>query len=309
MTVLMRNLAGDLVDRRLWPFAAALLAAIAAVPLLLMSGSASRNTSESTPAPAKPAPAAHAAQVHLDTAAPSNTVVRTSKARNPFTSRSMPKDATATASSPPAATPAPAISTPAATSSPAQSVAKSSPEATVNPPAAQAPAAAPHGAATARATAIKYRVAWRFGIEGSPQGNHDVARLTALPSPHAPALIFLGLLKRPGGMAAMFLVEPGAQAQGDGRCLPDASACHILKLRAHQSEVVTFGQVRYRLDMAHIQRGHATPAAAKRLRTRESHAGRKALRAAIDAGVRGVGEFVFNRKKGLLAPYVPGAQG
>jgi hypothetical protein len=304
MTLLLRNLAG--FDRRLWPLAAALVAAIAAVPLVLVGGSATRTTGESAPAPAKPSAAAHSAagpQVHLDTAPAPGVVARHSKARNPFTSHAMPKDP---AAAPAAAAPAPAPVAAPAASSPSQGAATNAPAATVTKPATGP--AVQHRTAAAHATAAKYRVAWRWGVDGSQVGNHDVARLTALPSPHAPALIFLGLLKRSGGMAAMFLVEPGAQLEGDGRCLPDPGACHVLKLRAHQSELVTVGAVRYRLDLAHVQRGHVTPAAAKRARLRESHAGRKALRAAIDARVRGVGEFVFDRAKGLLAPYVPGAK-
>lgn len=321
MTLLLRNLTGDLVEKRLWPIAAALLAAIVAVPLVLGGGRAAHNSS-SSPAPGgSPAPAAKAPQVRLDTSAPASINSRSGKARNPFTSHSMPKTpaaTTAAGTSVPAATaPAsstgsaasPAVQSPAPSSTaPSQSVAKTRPVTTVTKP-ADKPAAKTHKTAAAHATAAKYRVAWRWGVEGSQAGNHNVARLSALPSPQAPALIFLGLWKRPTGMAAMFLVEPGAQVEGDGRCAPGPAACHILKMRAHQTEFVTTGQVRYRLDMVHVERGHATPTAAKRLRLRESKAGRKALRAAIDASVPGVAEFVFDRKKGLLAPYVPGAKG
>jgi hypothetical protein len=304
---LLRTLGDDLVEKRLWPIAAALLAAIVAVPLVLSGG---RQVTTSSGGPAIAPGSGRTAKVHLDTTSPPSVQVRSSKARNPFTSHSMPRVA------PPAA----------ATTQPAPATTISSgiapkPATSVSPPAQTTTATRTTAIATTpkktvatrheklAATATKYRVAWRWGVDGSQRGSHNVARLSALPSPSAPALIYLGLLKRKASMVAMFLVEPGVQLEGDGRCLPDPNACHILKMRAHQSELVTAGGVRFRLDVAHIQRGHTTPAAAKRLRARESKAGRKALRAAIAAGVPGVGTFVFNHKKGLLAPYVAAAKG
>jgi hypothetical protein len=318
MTLLLRNLTGDLVDRRLWPIAIALVAAIAAVPLVL-GASARHAASPRKPAASPPAPRATSApgakalpEVRLDTSTPASVARDSAKVRNPFTSRSMPKASDATAATTTTASPAPASATPSSAAS-TQTASSGAPTVATSKP-APAPVAAPrtsvaHNSPVVHAAATKYRVAWRWGVEGSQAGNHDVARLTALPTPSAPALIYLGLLKRKASMVALFLVQPGAKLEGDGRCLPDPNACHVLKMRAHQSEVVTFGQVRYRLDVAHIQRGHTTAATAKRLRARESKAGRKALRAAIDAGVPGVGAYVFDAKKGLLAPYVAAAKG
>jgi hypothetical protein len=301
----VRNLGSDLVDKRLWPIAAALLAAIAIVPLLLMGGSA--KTAKPGVTPVVPAPAhtavAPSVKVTLDDAAPAAARDRAGRVRNPFIQLHQAKAAgtTTTSGGVTAVSPAATGSAPATTPVKITPItlpvtttpAKTTPVATK--PTATKPAATTHAAAK-KVTA--FRVAWRFGAVDAVAGNHNAARLTALPSAKQPAVMFLGLLRT--SHAAVFLVNANAAVTGDGKCQPTPARCATVTLHAGDHELFAFGDVAYVLHVRNIAHRKVSAAAAKRSRLRESKAGRALLRDAVKAGIPGSDLYAFDKTTGLL---------
>jgi hypothetical protein len=311
----VRNLAADLVEKRLWPIAAALLAAILAVPLLLGGGG-----STPTPAAGDKAVAAAAApespvRVTLDTSTsePRN---RRGAVRNPFRQQHQPKAAAAPGPAAPAAGGASAATGSASATGPGAS----SPSGTTATPGnddfdpktglvkhttTPVPSTTAVDSPAVAATGLRYRVAWRFGRPRALKSNHDAARLTALPKPADPVVLFLGLLE--DRRTAAFLVRPGATVTGEGWCRPAPTDCQTLEMR--RGDVVGLAYTdaagvlqRYRLGVSTVARRTVSVAAARRSHRRVSKAGREVLIDAIRAKVPGTRELVFDAARGLLKP-------
>ena len=62
----------------------------------------------------------------------------------------------------------------------------------------------------------------------------DVKRLQALPSSDEPVLIYLGVLK--DKKTAVFLVDSGVIAQGDGTCMPSRTTCETIHIKEGETE-------------------------------------------------------------------------
>jgi hypothetical protein len=257
------NLWRQLVQRRLWPVAIVLIAALAAVPLTLAK--------EPAPAPA-PAPAPPVAEDEL-AVAPIVTAVsaedRTERrrvlgaAKNPFAVAKPAKRVVGTDRAEDVA-PAPKperddADEPAATGAPATPPASggSAPTTTVDPDAeTPAPSEKTYG---------KDDIAVRFGDASAGSDRKTLKRLQALPSAREPVLIYLGLLK--DGKTAEFLLDHGVEAIGDGECRPNVDACERIRLRAGETEFVDVtdeeGTVvaQYQLDFLKVHRSARASAA------------------------------------------------
>jgi len=145
----------------------------------------------------------------------------------------------------------------------------------------------------------------RFGASDSDPARQDVKRLEALPSAEEPVLIYLGVLD--DKKTAVFLVDSGAVAQGDGTCRPSRNSCDTIHLREGETEFfdvlgddgsATGGQ-QYQLDLVKIRRKSTKSAKqAKRSLAKVSKAGKKILRARIagDGPLR----YRFDRRTGRL---------
>jgi hypothetical protein len=288
----LRNLGSDLVEKRLWPIALALILAIVAVPMLL-SGGSEPAPAPSTPAaaPSTPAAASAQAQVSLDSAVPGKRGDK-STVRNPFKQQHAPKKATDASAS----------STPSAPTSAGDTKSGGSGTPVTVSPKATKPVSQPKQ----KLSTAFYRVALRFGEAGDQRTLHDVARLTPLPSSTDPFFVFLGVLA--DGKTAVFLGSSDATATGDGKCRPSASNCQTIEMKAGDSEYFdlptgTAGVVQYKLDLVKIVKrtAHSTAVAASK-RARESKAGREALRAAIAQDEPGSTSYLFDRAGGVLVP-------
>lgn len=76
-------------------------------------------------------------------------------------------------------------------------------------------------------------IAVRFGRAGTQLTKIDaIPRLTPLPSAERPIVIYLGL--RRDGETAVFMVSSDVRAQGEGRCVPSRATCEAIELRAGQ---------------------------------------------------------------------------
>lgn len=304
----LRAIWADLLEKRLWPLAAVLLAALVAVPVVLAGGSAGSNPSVPVaPVPAvaaRPAPAQ--GLVHLAGTTSASAAQRPAGAyRDPFAGRGHPSSSGHHGgAAPQAAAPAPHTAGPAPAPTPAASAPAPHPAAPVATHLAPAPAA------RARGYAAGYAVDVAWGHVGRATERHDLLRLTRLMAGDTPAVIYLGVRDR--GRTAMFLLAPGVVPSSVHGCMPSprdgADRCQILQLRAGSTAfvdaVVGATVARYELDVDRVVRHRAASRhAARRTLTRESHAGRLAMYELIRAGRDYVTHFMYSSTLGAVVKH------
>jgi hypothetical protein len=137
-----------------------------------------------------------------------------------------------------------------------------------------------------------YELTVRFGAsDANRPPRKDVKRLQALPSNDEPVLIYLGVLE--DEKTAVFLVDSGVVAQGDGTCRPSRTTCETIRIREGETEFFDVpgedgvvsedgsGQ-QYELDVLKIRKTSTTDAKkAQKARTSVSPKGRMILRARV----------------------------
>lgn len=285
----------QLVQRRLWPVAILLIAALVAVPLLLAK--------EPTPPAPPPAVAVNDEQSKSELAVtpivtkadePTKRRRVLGSAKNPFAKKAV--DNAVTASNAPtgtsqtttgtggADTPAPSVDAGLGGGSSEPAPAGPTPPVGVTPPAEPKPPAKRYSL---------HELTVRFGDASSGGERRSVERLDPLPSAEEPVLIYLGL--RRDRKTAEFLVDHGVQAVGDGECVPFPEQCERIFLRAGETEfldvVDATGQVtaQYQLDLIKIHNKGSKASSAKARRS--SKGGRRALqaRASIAGSFAGLG--------------------
>jgi hypothetical protein len=265
----------QLVQRRLWPVALALVAALAAVPALLAK--------EPAPAPApKPIPAGQSAVPAAD----GEPIVAMASAEEARRRRVLGARKDPFEPAPvkvPKATPTAAPVSDAPMEAPSKSSGGSTGGARPTVPITlPAPVAVPQPEPVQKPSYPLHTLTVRFGAtESSDLPKGKVRRLEALPSADEPVLVYLGV--EDGGKVAVFMVDTGIEAQGDGVCKPDPAVCETLHLREGETEFFDVldedGKVtaQYQLDLVDIKR--RTTASASKARAAESKAGRSVLRA------------------------------
>ena len=186
---LPRNIGADLVEKRLWPVALALLVALVAIP------ARARRVGDE-PAGDRPSPADRRAPRrqrqtggHAEHHAGRAPRTRGGSSKNPFKQLYVPKAATPTS----AAT----VPTGAGTGRPARAERRGPSGDSAGTDAARRPPTStkPKAAAEDRAATV-YRATLRFGEPGDAADDHDIPRLTPLPSIDGPVL---RLPRRQGG--------------------------------------------------------------------------------------------------------------
>ncbi|MEA2305625.1 MAG: hypothetical protein QOH43_2905 [Solirubrobacteraceae bacterium] len=310
---LLRNLLTDLVEKRLWPVAVALVAALVAVPVLLGGGGGATPGSTPVAGLATPAtggaPSVPRAQVALETDPSAADHGGTS--RDPFVQRKIAKAAdqaaadlskAATGDVPPLSSSPPATGTGGAGDG-------SSGSGDPKTPAKPAPKADP----------TLYRVDLSFGETGKQKSYKDLERLAPMPDADNPFLVFLGVLD--DGKTAVFLVSSDATATGDGVCKPDPTSCETIEMKAGSTEFFDLAPqdgdasatttdattstpgVQYQLDLTKVAKfTAASTATAAAARSQESQLGRGVLRTAIDEGADlAVSSYAYSAQTGTLA--------
>jgi hypothetical protein len=279
----------QLVERRLWPLAVLLLAAIVAVPTLL-----AREPDVLPPATSAVQPAEAVAQAALATQ-PIVTVgdgsERESK-RKVLGARKDPFEPEIKAAKEPAAT--------AAAEKPAASAGEKTPAAVGGGGAStpQPVIVTPAAPVTPKKIYETWSLTVRFGdTTGGELEKRNVKRLKALPSAETPAVIYLGVLDN--HKTAVFLVDHDATVQGDGKCFPAPDDCQTMHMRAgdiafidvHGADGTLTSQ--YQLELVKVRRNTSTDASALNA---EAKGGRAALRARVGR----VGRLRYDAKKGTL---------
>jgi hypothetical protein len=289
----VRSIFNDLVDRRLWPVALALVAALVAVPVLLGGGSGASAPDAAAPlasaAPATSPTAQAAISVSTPSTAPRH---RPGAVRNPFAQHKTKDPAAATV---PAPTPV-ATGTPYVPSSPVGLGLPTGPSVT--------PIVPSSGGTKDPAVTDVWRVDLRFGDAGNQKVRHDIPRLTPLPSTTDPFFIFLGVLS--DHKTAVFLVSSDATANGDGTCKPNPTQCDTIEMKAGDTEFFDVAQgnagiVQYELDLLKVSHGKvkstkATASAARKV----SKGGKLVVHELKAEGDKSMSRYIYSYKRGIL---------
>lgn len=294
----LKNVLSDLIEKRLWPLAIALVAALVAVPILLGGSSDSSGTPvagvTSTPADGG---VAQADVVSLEEQA-AGKVERKGSLKNPFVQHHQ-ASTTTTPTTSAATTPAPSTSGGASDggSSSDSDGGSDTPAPTETTPSSPAPS---DHTDSSKAT---YRVNFTFGEEGAMRSYSNVARLTPLPSSDNPFFVYLGLAE--DGKSAIFLIDGTAEASGDGKCTPSHDDCEQIALKAGDTEFLdmpsgTAGTVEYTLTVKSIKKATTSQAVAAKARARESKAGRSVLRQLVSDDPSLLDNWNYSRSLGLL---------
>ena len=318
----------QLVRRRLWPVAALLVAALAAVPFLLAkdpepapvaspaSGGSATGTGvlATEPIVALAAPEDRAERrrvlgarhdIFTPTKKAAKATAKAAKAGG-ATSASAGTDAAAStdtsgagASPSPSAGASPSAGGSAGGSNGTGSTGTETPVATPTPEPAPAPAT-PEPTWPANSLTVRFGDAAADSLEKS-----TLERLSPLPSADEPVVIYLGLADE--GTTAVFLLGDGVQPTGDGVCLPEPTSCETLALKAGETEFLdvmgedgTTPGAQYELDVVAIHPAKtatgATAATAKAAKT--ATAGTRAIKAHV--AVLGPLPWRYDRATGAL---------
>ncbi|MDX6702487.1 MAG: hypothetical protein QOF26_2713 [Baekduia sp.] len=316
----LRNVLHDLIEKRLWPVAVALIVALIAVPIVL----GGKSDAGSTPVPVAAAPtgpnglanhrdAARGQVISLEQQA-AGKVVREGTLRNPFVQHHVPKAVDANAGK--------AVTTAAKSLADALGAGSKSATSTgggSSTPATPTPATTPPKTTTTPKTttapktdanvADTYRVALKFGESGAEKSYTDVARLTPLPSSDNPFFVYLGL--KDDLKTAIFLVSADAVPSGDGTCQPSPEDCEQIELKKGDTEFFdlqsgTAGVVQYQLELTSISKqAAASKASAAVAHARESKAGREYLRQLVADNPDALAGWDYSKSLGLLVEKDP----
>jgi hypothetical protein len=255
MTTLFMDLWHDLREKRLWPVAVGLLAAIVAVPVILFKPA----SPPSVPPVATPNTGAGATLpvVSVDTGPIVGSRLETFKQKNPFKPMKDLVKQPATASTP--ATAGTSGSSSGGSTSSGSSSSKSSGGGTSTGGTSTTPSSPPSVTPTAPSVQwFHYTADFSFGQPGHTTKFTSAASFVLLPDDQHPSIVFLGI----GGdhkSALFFISDPLFNAAGEGKCNPRGAACRFVTLKVSETgneETFTSvdGSVTYNLKLLRIKR-------------------------------------------------------
>ena len=265
----LSNLWRQLVQRRLWPVAVLLIAALAGVPLML----AKDPQAEPAPVPQASNDDASSELATAPIVAMATDADRTKrrkvlgKAKNPFVK--------------PASVDSPADSGPQAVDQANDAAANagdgpdkladnltivggggapspSAPSLGGSPVGVPGPAPTEPDAEPKPVRRERHSVTVRFGGDDSLE-RMNVKRLEALPLGEEPLVVYLGVAD--GGESAVFMVDSSVRPEGDGDCKPDPNTCETIHLREGETEFFdVLGEdgepaAQFQLDLVEIHGG------------------------------------------------------
>lgn len=256
----MSSLRRDLIERRLWLVLALLVAAVAAVPFLMLHTGPQKGVAVALP-PATPpvsvsnTPTASVVRIkalvsriprdpfangspHL-TPVPSATPSPTVVASAPAASAGATATTTAAAAM---VAPAPAASSSTSTTSTTTTTAPAAPQTTTASASTTATVASPTPPPTAEPaqaqTWTEYSVSLGIGKDLNAPMRNNVPRLAPLPWASQPHAMFMGVLS--GGAQAVFALGAGVSHSGPGICRLNRTNCSAILLKQGQAETLTW---------------------------------------------------------------------
>jgi len=286
MTAIFKDTFTDLRDKKLWPLAVVLVAALVAVPLLLTKSSkpapvASAPTPSVPAAPGLPVVSAQSAPTRSHLTGPSRDPFGGAGSTASTTTSTTSSTSGSSASNATSASQTGGTSAGGASSSP---VTGASPTSTstvtpiVLPPGTPKPKPAPPTLGSTQSYEVSLAIT---NGSGGLNTIDPLERLSVLPNDGNALLVDLGVLK--GGHRVLFAVQPGAVVSGPGICIPGPIDCEILSLAVGQTEGLSertgsgASQVALMAVTSVTAVGHGSSAAALKARRKEDAAGRAIL--------------------------------
>jgi hypothetical protein len=217
----------DLREKRLWPVAAGLLAALIAIPVVMLKP-ASEDTVALPPvqstvkAPTLPA-------VEVDTSATHNSNLKTFSQRDPFKPLSVLKtaDSSGNTSSSGSSSSKSQPSAPSAGSS--SSGGSSSPSTSPSSSSPTVPSGTPSSQTTSPTMKwFRYTADISFGKADAQKTMKGLTDLTMLPDKQTASIVFMGVTSDAKG-ALFFIADPAFTPSGEGQC-NDKQDCRFIKL-------------------------------------------------------------------------------
>lgn len=283
----LRQIGRDLIDKRLWPVAVVLLAALVAVPVLI-GGSNSEPDAPAAVAAADPgaaaaAPPGAAATPAAGKAATNSKSAKNGKIKDPFFDPPKPKAAGPTSVSSAAGSTRAEATSPTGAAAP-RATGTAAPKKSTATAKATAPTAKARVTPAPRTTAPTssyLRTVVRVNGAGGGKA-HPMSRLTPLGGTSDPAALFLGVAKA-GARYAVFVLGPRATSRGQATC-KGGTDCRLVGLKAGQTQVVTVrpargGIRRFTLRVESIKTVKASAARARSARARVHPDGSRVRRA------------------------------
>jgi hypothetical protein len=268
MTTFFIDLWHDLREKRLWPVAVGLLAAIVAVPAILFKPS-----SDAAPAPVvaqQPGGADTLPAVSVENGPTVGSRLEAFNEKNPFKPM---KDLEKTAGTDPGSSASGADGAASGSSSDSSGSSSSAgggssssggstgsgstgggSTSSDTPPSSSTPSSG--GGTTVQW--FRYTADFNFGEPGAPKKFESPSTLTLLPDEKSPAIVFMGVTDDHKG-AVFFISDPGFEAAGEGKCNASGSDCRFVTLKLSDSRnEETFsavdGSVSYEVKLLKIQR-------------------------------------------------------
>lgn len=149
---------------------------------------------------------------------------------------------------------------------------------------------------TPKKTFDLYSLQVRFGnTESDTLKTRNVKRLSGLPGGTNPAVLYLGLSE--DRESAVFIVDAGVEVVGDGKCDPGPDDCQTLVLEPGETVFLTRGNKQWQLDLIKIHVKKTTDEGeAKQSRKTVAKGGRKALREQMGR----IGRYRYSESRGTL---------
>ena len=242
VTAFVRRALTELRENRLWPFAVALVLAIAVVPFVLTNSASPRPAAQ---APQGTPPPSHATSLPaIDVQTTPSQSRLPGRGRNPFAQQTSGTSSTTSTTTATAST-STAVRAPGSTtgsSAPPVTGGGSGTGATVSLPTATnttppsiTQSAKPTPTLSVLTATQAYDVALSItNASGGLDTIDPVERLSVLPSEQTPLLVELGVLQ--GGKRVLFAVQPNTVVSGPGVCTPGPIDCEMLSLAQDQTE-------------------------------------------------------------------------
>jgi hypothetical protein len=248
----------DLKAKRLAPVAVALAVAVVAMPALLLKG---EEAPSAGPLPIVAASASNdgGAEVELAEELADGSKLDSYKAHDPFDGLVKPDDGTAgtsgTAIAPGdagAAAAADDLANALGGGSTGAGPPASSPGFGQPPSGLSTPGSNPSPVVRRPSAKYTYELDVKFGRPGREKRYPHLSRMSFLPSPKIPALLFLGVPV--DEKSAIFLVHPGLDHQGEGVCLPNPTNCNFLELKIGRDHFLAVNDYEFRIHLLGIKR-------------------------------------------------------
>lgn len=269
----------DLKAKRLAPVAIGLVLLAVAMPALMLRG---EDSAVSGPLPIGAPAAAEGAKVEVAEELTDGSKLDSYKARDPFAGRNKPEPKADTGGT--ATAPSDLLAdAPADKGAPLSLGGGSGGSSAVDGGPSPTPGSDPHFSPDPPPVIVKrpgspfnFQLDLKFGRTGREKRYPHVSRLTFLPSPRVPALLFMGVTENE--KSALFFVYPGLSHAGEGDCVPSNAKCEFLSLRIGQEHFLSANDYEFHVTLLGIDRVKLSEEKMQRKQARKASDSRRSSR-------------------------------